>query len=62
MKVLQPTDGAAFLAVLGPKTRSPPGSADAIEVSYRTMFEKSSGSAAFKAINDCINPDNGKAE
>ena len=58
MKMLQPTDRAAFLALLGPNDKISAGKlADAMSVFYRTMFEKSSGGAAFKAINDSINPD-----
>ena len=58
MKMLQPTDRAAFLALLGPNEKISAGKlADAMKLFYRTMLEKSSGDAAFKAINDKINPE-----
>lgn len=55
MKMLQPTDRAAVLALLGPNERLSAGKlADACKLFYRTMFEKRSGGAAFKAMNDSI--------
>jgi hypothetical protein len=58
MKMLQPTDRAAFLALLGPNDKISAGKlSGAMRLFYRTMFEKGSGDAAFKAINDSINPD-----
>lgn len=58
MKMLQPTDRAAFLALLGANDMISAGKlAHAMKLFYRTMFEKNSGGAAFTAINDSINPD-----
>ena len=58
MKMLQPTDRAAFLAMLGPNEKISAGKlAAACKLFYRTMFAKGSGGAAFKAINDSVNPD-----
>lgn len=57
MKMLHPTERAAFLVLLGPdKTIKPGPLAKAMQTFYRMMFEKRNGNAAFQAMNDTVDP------
>jgi hypothetical protein len=58
MKMMQPTDRAAFLALLGPnESISADRLADTMKLYYRTMFETGSGRAALRAINEMVGRD-----
>lgn len=57
MQMLQPVERAAFLALLGPNERISAGHlSKACLAFYRGMFHLANGNAAFKAMNEMVNP------
>jgi hypothetical protein len=57
IKMLQPVNRAAFLAVIGPnRPMDDHELARGFQAFYRTMFQVGNGNAAYKAMNDAIDP------
>jgi hypothetical protein len=57
VKMLQPTERAAFLALIGPNRRmSPDELARGMQSFYRSIFRDRNGNAAIRAMNDAVDP------
>lgn len=57
LQMAQPVGRAAFLALLGPRRPVSAGSlSEALLVFYRSIFHDRNGDAAFKAMNDIVDP------
>lgn len=57
IKMLQPATRAACLALMGPNRNMQSDElARGFQTSYRTMFQVGNGNAAYKAMNDAVDP------